>query len=157
MATTTPPLIEREKMLVEYQVANQRWVHSEGVRWSILYNFLVAHSVMVLAWAALRAISDDKGVLHLTPLLYIIPGVGIVLSIVQFGIGLRANAYIGAYARDGVRIEKLLGLRTPVKIRRLRRMLSKSSLEWCRTESVTAVVPWLIMFVHAALLVSAAR
>jgi len=38
-----------------YQTASQHWIHAEQVRWTLLNNFLMAATILLLAWAAVYA------------------------------------------------------------------------------------------------------
>jgi len=37
---------------VVYHVTSQHWAHAEQIRWTLLYNPLVAYTILLLAWAA---------------------------------------------------------------------------------------------------------
>src|SRR5215470_14009669 len=36
-----------------YAVASDHWIHGEQMRWTILYNFLVGNTILLVAWATL--------------------------------------------------------------------------------------------------------
>ena len=43
-----------------YQSATQVWVHAEQIRWTLLYNYLMAASILLLAWVAVFTSGHPK-------------------------------------------------------------------------------------------------
>lgn len=86
-----------------YSVASQHWVHAEQTRWWILYDFLMANSILILAWATIYAGAKSS------PVLYVLSIAGFLLSILWLGLSKRANGYVDMYGELG----KLAEEKTP--------------------------------------------
>ncbi len=101
-----------------YQAITEHWSHAEQVRWTILYNFLMGSSILVLAWAAIY--SSATGSSDFSPfglslgstatwLLGTCSGAGIVLSFVWIFIVRRANSFVDTYTELGRKFENSFG------------------------------------------------
>ena len=51
-----------------YAVASQHWVHAEQTRWWILYDFLMANSILILAWATIYTAKSSSPALYVLSL-----------------------------------------------------------------------------------------
>jgi hypothetical protein len=93
-------------VLAAYQAVNQHWSHAEQERWSILYNFLTANTILLLAWAAIFSST--------TPIrgsaLMVLSLSGILISLLWLTIGSRVNMFIKRYGELGETIENQLHL-----------------------------------------------
>jgi hypothetical protein len=38
-----------------YQAASEQWAHAEQIRWTLLYNYLTASMILLLAWTTVFA------------------------------------------------------------------------------------------------------
>jgi hypothetical protein len=85
-----------------YQAASDHWTHAEQVRWSLLYNFLMAVTILLLAWAAVAGATFEPKRLVLLSLC----GAGFVLSLVWFGLSRRAGLFVHHYAEFGRSVER---------------------------------------------------
>lgn len=100
--------IENEKKIsTAYQAANQHWTHAEQVRWSILYNFLMASSILLLAWSTIYTNKCSLGTLTL----HLFSAVGFLISIMWLMIGSRVNKFIKRYGALGEKLEDGLDLK----------------------------------------------
>lgn len=88
-----------------YQAVTAHWTHAEQLRWTILYNFLVATTILLLAWATAFASARAPGVRLWV--LIIMCGTGMVLSIAWAGLGMRGNSFVRMYAKLGQDAEML--------------------------------------------------
>jgi hypothetical protein len=86
-----------------YTTASDHWMHAEQVRWTIVYNFLVAATILVLAWAAFFASAADSPLA--TFLLVLLSVVGVVLSGLWFCLVCRGNEFVDIYATFGRGLE----------------------------------------------------
>lgn len=91
-----------------YQVLSQHWAHAEQIRWTLLYNFLVATSIFVLAWAAIFT-SD---VHNKRVVLIILCAVGFLLSVIWIFISVRASGFVKAYNNSALFLEGRLSQKT---------------------------------------------
>jgi hypothetical protein len=90
--------------LAAYEAVRQHWAHAEQERWQILYNFLTANSILVLAWAAIFASQTPYKSLVLIGLSV----AGIIMSVLWLVIEARVNIFIKGYGKLGEDIEKKL-------------------------------------------------
>jgi len=81
-----------------YQAINQHWAHAEQERWSILYNFLTASSILLLAWATI--FGTDASTIRATVLALLSLG-GMIISGLWIMIGCRVNTFIRKYGELG--------------------------------------------------------
>ncbi len=88
-----------------YSVAAQHWVHAEQTRWLILYDFLMANSILILAWATLFAGSGDLTVRK--PFLFLLSIAGFILSLLWVGLSHRASGFVDMYGHLGLSAEEL--------------------------------------------------
>jgi len=76
-----------------YHASVQHWSHAEQIRWTLLYNYLMASTILLLAWATVFAsavplsISWPKRIA-----LVVLPTAGLLLSVLWIGLGLRASS-----------------------------------------------------------------
>lgn len=87
-----------------YQAASDHWTHAEQLRWTLLYNFLMAVTILLLAWAAVAGATLDPSWAKRLVLLSLCVG-GFGLSLVWFGLALRAGRFVHHYAEFGRSIE----------------------------------------------------
>ncbi len=95
-----------ESVRAAYEAVNTHWSHAEMERWQILYNFLTANSIIILAWSAIYSSS----VRIRTPVLLTLSIGGIVFSILWLIIERRANKFVKQYGELGEKVEKQLHL-----------------------------------------------
>jgi hypothetical protein len=86
-----------------YSAASQQWGHAEQVRWTLLYNFLMAATILLLAWAAVFS-SEARSVAR-TIALEAMCIAGLLLSVSWLGLALRANGFVHHYAKFGRSLE----------------------------------------------------
>jgi len=98
-----------------YQAVNQHWRHAEQERWSILYNFFTANSILLLAWAALSSITPTKKLA-----LLVLSLSGVLISFLWIAIESRVNNFIKRYGELGETVENQLHLHAlgPISYRR---------------------------------------
>jgi len=88
-----------------YPAASDHWTHAEQVRWTLLYNFLMAITILLLAWAAVAAATVEPLWAKRLVLLSFSAG-GFILSVVWFGLALRAGRFVHHYAGFGRSVER---------------------------------------------------
>ena len=94
-ADPDPTRSPSDSQAVVYQVASQHWAHAEQIRWTLLYNYLMASTILLLAWATVFASSVNARRLVLLALSV----AGVVLSSVWVALGARATSFVRAYER----------------------------------------------------------
>lgn len=87
--------------LTAYQVASQHWTHAEQLRWTLLYNFLMGSTILLLAWATVFTCSHPGRSVVLTML----AAAGIVLSLMWIALGKRCSGFVTEYSELGRRLE----------------------------------------------------
>lgn len=109
ISSSTPDKEALAATASSYQGLIQLLVHAEQERWAILYNFLTANTILILAWAALfvaRMPQPDTQRFALACM----AGTGFVISILWLLIETRANAFVRGYGELGEATEDLLGI-----------------------------------------------
>jgi len=91
---------------IVYQVTSQHWAHAEQIRWTLLYNLLVANTILLLAWAAIFATNTRPAQAWL-PLTSLSVG-GLCLSLLWIFLQSRANGFSMMYTSLGQEVEKFL-------------------------------------------------
>jgi hypothetical protein len=91
---------------VIYQVTSQHWAHAEQIRWTLLYNLLVANTILLLAWAAIFATNVRPAGAWLT--LTCLSFVGLCVSLLWIFLQRRANGFSMMYTNLGQEVEKSL-------------------------------------------------
>lgn len=86
-----------------YQTASQQWAHAEQIRWTLLYNYLMASTILLLAWSAVFASSSDSPEKIMVLVLLSLGGAG--LSGIWVALGLRATGFVRRYAETGLVLE----------------------------------------------------
>jgi hypothetical protein len=111
-----------------YSAASQQWVHAEQMRWTILYNFLVGNTILLVAWSQLFAALLAPSNVHAVGLNIVLIGfcgIGIGGSIVWIFLGLRANRFSQQYFEAGLRLEEQLLSPDETQLPRSRARLSR--------------------------------
>lgn len=86
---------------VAYQVASQHWAHAEQIRWTLLYNYLMASTILLLAWATIFTSSNRyRGLV-----LLVLSLAGVALSSVWVALGVRATGFVKMYEGVGFAAE----------------------------------------------------
>lgn len=93
--------------IAAYQAVNQHWAHAEQERWAILYNFLMASTILLLAWAAVFASTAST---FRTVVLVGLAAAGAAVSLLWVTIVCRVNTFIRIYGELGERVEAQLGI-----------------------------------------------
>jgi hypothetical protein len=86
-----------------YQMLTTHWAHADQQRQTLLYNFLTAGSVLIIAWVTVFNFPSTIRAFFLSAAISII---GIVASLLWWRIGIRSNGYIDMYERVGREIER---------------------------------------------------
>ncbi len=92
-----PSVAPSDRQLVVYQVAGQHWAHAEQIRWTLLYNYLMASTILLLAWATVFASSVGPR----RVVLFALSVAGILLSSVWVALGARATGFVKTYEDTG--------------------------------------------------------
>jgi hypothetical protein len=88
-----------------YPAISQHWAHSEQIRWTLLYNFLMASTILLLAWATIFVAANPCASAR-RPVLIAFAIAGLVLSIAWVGIVLRSGRFVDMYASLGHKTEE---------------------------------------------------
>ena len=81
-----------------YAAATDQWIHAEQMRWTILYNFLVGNTILLVAWATLyAAFVSDVSSLGLRIVLIGSCAVGVLGGVVWAFLEHRANGFSERY------------------------------------------------------------
>ena len=92
-----------------YEVASSHWVHGEQMRWTILYNFLVGNTILLVAWATLFVgLLQNRDSLGLKIVLIASCALGALGGIVWALLESRANGFAERFFNLGVDLEKYL-------------------------------------------------
>lgn len=132
-----------------YQVASQHWAHAEQIRWTLLYNLLVANTILLLVWASLFAAPGGR------------PGTGFILigvcaagslvSVVWMFLADRANGFVNMYATVARAWEAGAAGRLPFTAADAYRQSLHGISAFIRTSRVVIWVPILFTLVYLAL------
>ena len=95
------------ELVAAYQAVNHHWAHAEQERWAILYNFLMASTILLLAWAAVFASMPSP---LRKVVLVLLAAAGAAVSLLWVTIGCRVNTFIRAYGEVGEEVEDQLDL-----------------------------------------------
>jgi hypothetical protein len=90
---------------VIYQAATSHWTHSEQIRWTLLYNYLMASTILLLAWSTLFGSLHSEVHAHGALLLTAISAAGAFISAVWVLLGIRASGFVAEYHGLGLRLE----------------------------------------------------
>ena len=138
---------------VIYQIVAQHWAHSEQIRWTLLYNFLVASTILLLAWSTIFASTTyPKG---RTAVLILFCLAGFSLSVVWTALGSRGSSFVDMYSGLGRRLEvEITGQqlnRGAFQTAEKHRQTIKGIARWVRTRLVMVVVPILFAGLYTVL------
>ena len=136
-----------------YEVASHHWVHGEQMRWTILYNFLVGNTILLVAWATLFVgLLQNRGSLGLKVVLIVSCALGILGGVAWALLESRANGFAERFFNLGVDLEKhmpkpsdLVGPFVAMAQHRAKGMI--------KTHVVLVVVPVVFAALYVALLV----
>lgn len=98
-----PTTAESQVTLAHYQAATHHWAHAEQIRWTLLYNYLMASTILLLAWATIFASQDSAPSKH--HILLALAASGGALSALWVALGARATSFVRIYAASGEAIE----------------------------------------------------
>ncbi len=105
MSNDEPP----DRLPALYAAGSEQWIHAEQMRWTILYNFLVGNTVLLVAWSTLfvSLISNSHSVgLKIVLIGFCVIGIG--GSIVWTFLVRRSNQFSERYFATGVNLERML-------------------------------------------------
>lgn len=141
-----------EDLRTLYQAAGQHWAHAEQIRWTLLYNYLMASTILLLAWAAVLAAGSPAAIRK--PTLVLLAFAGVVISVLWVGLAARANSYVRAYAKlslnleDGISAGNLLD---PFRLRETHKLSIQGLAKWVPTWVVLRAVPLVFAVLYAVL------
>jgi hypothetical protein len=90
---------------VAYSATIHHWIHAEQTRWTLLYNYFMGSSILVLAWGSIFAASAMK---YRLLLLIALASCGLVISAIWIVLVHRANGFVHEYSLLGERLEQSL-------------------------------------------------
>jgi hypothetical protein len=97
---------EMSARLAIYQIAQNQWEHAEQLRWTVLYNFLVASTILLLAWGAVFGTAPGSS--KQTYVLMIFCFVGGFVSIFWVALVIRANRFVKYHSIKAQELEASL-------------------------------------------------
>lgn len=140
-----------------YQTASQQWAHAEQIRWTLLYNYLMASTILLLAWSAVFASSDHS--FEKAVVLALLAVGGIALSALWVALGLRATGFVRRYAAAGGDLEaeliKATGIsppNSPFAVASRHREVITGLARGASSAIVLWIVPTVFLFIYIALL-----
>jgi hypothetical protein len=86
---------------VVYQATVQHWAHSEQIRWTLLYNYLMATTILLLVWATVFISQTPSR----TFILIALGVAGLIVTLSWIPLGLRASSFVEAYTDLGLELE----------------------------------------------------
>jgi len=89
-----------------YQTITDHWQHAEDIRWTLLNNYFVGSSILLLAWTALFTSHPRSFIVG--PLLLGLSLLGVFISSLWVCIQFRANGFVETYIEQGVKWEKTI-------------------------------------------------
>lgn len=84
-----------------YQVASQQWGHAEQIRWTLLYNYLMASTILLLGWATVFTCGHPGRLFALIVLGF----AGFLLSLLWIALGKRSSGFVQSYSEFGQGLE----------------------------------------------------
>lgn len=99
---------EEQRLRVAYEAATKHWIHAEETRWTLLYNYFMGSSILLIAWATIFT-SHSTG---RTPLLAALASCGCVVSVLWIFLANRASGFVQMYSRLGEDLETSLAKKT---------------------------------------------
>jgi hypothetical protein len=144
------------KLVTYYQAASQHWAHAEQIRWTLLYNYLMGSSILLIAWAAVFAGAVTSGRLAV---LFLLSFVGFLLSVAWAGLGWRGSTFVSVYAKLGNDLEDLIdraggqsGVPGPFGVAGNHRRDLKAPVAWAESRVIVIGVPLVFAVAYLALL-----
>jgi len=138
-------------VLTIYQIANDQWAHAEQLRWTVLYNFLVANTILLLGWAAVFAINASSSTRTATLVVFSVAG--LCVSLGWLALGIRASGFVRHHATKATELEAALppDWRLFGETEEYRRRL-KGFQAWITTRQAVKLVPLVFLIVYLVLL-----
>ena len=138
-----------------YQTASQHWAHAEQVRWTLLCNFLMAATILLLAWAAVFAGTNPTVIIMKNIALGFFAGIGLLISVLWVGLSERASGFVAVYNKCGRELECLQSskLQGPFQRAELHRDKIPLAARYAQSRSVAIIIPTLFALLFLALLV----
>lgn len=87
----------------QYRALTEHWKHTDQIRQLLLYNFLMASTILAAAWGLLYTASSKPGIL-----LKALSALGVILSLLWFCVAIRATGYYDMYEAEARRVEDRL-------------------------------------------------
>jgi hypothetical protein len=99
---------EERCLRVAYEAATQHWIHAEETRWTLLYNYFMGTSILLIAWATIfTSHSPGRKVLLVSLALS-----GFAVSALWVLLDDRASTFVKMYSTLGRELEMSLGSKT---------------------------------------------
>ncbi len=138
-------------VLAIYQIANDQWAHAEQLRWTVLYNFLVANTILLLGWVAVFAINTSS--YRKTGTLVVFCVTGLCVSLGWLALGIRASRFVRDHAIKATELEAALppDWRLFGATEEYRRRL-KGFHAWNTTRHAVKLVPLVFLILYLVLL-----
>jgi hypothetical protein len=137
-----------------YQTASQHWAHAEQVRWTSLYNFLMAVTLLLLAWAAIYS-GGHSNTIPRKLTLSLFAGAGCLTSVLWIGLSERASGFVAAYTECARKLELLLSvdLQGPFQVAYLHRKHISGIASLAQSRRVALIVPAIFTILFLVLFV----
>jgi hypothetical protein len=104
--STTPETLPQHETNADprYVAAVNLWCHLDQARHTSLYNYLMASTILLLAWGTVFATNLFPRSRH--DILLVLACAGILISLAWFAYGIRANKYVIEYENMALNYEK---------------------------------------------------
>lgn len=144
---------------VLYQASVQHWSHAEQIRWTLLYNSLMASTILLLAWATVFASLNPQSISWPKRIgLVALPTAGFLLSAMWIALGLRASSFVEMYAGLGGTLETTVSRTTvnkpsgPFCAASTHRATLSGAASWATSRRVLFWVPFFFVCVYGLLI-----
>jgi hypothetical protein len=108
MTNEVPSVVDPDDRRTVYSAASDHWIHAEQMRWTILYNFLVGNTILLVAWSTLYSALLQKSSLGVRIVLIGLCVAGFFGSVVWVFLEQRANRFTEQYFQAGLSLEQQL-------------------------------------------------
>jgi len=143
---TDPGHDEAQAVSTVYQVLAQHWAHAEQIRWTLLYNYSMASTILLLAWAAMFTAASGAGkrIVLLT-----LAAAGFLVTLLWLVLQIRANGFVHMYESAALEAERQLAPSFPGSFQHSQRY--RNSFGWIKKNLGTRRVAPIVLGIFAIL------
>jgi hypothetical protein len=150
-----------ERYLELFKAWMDAWAHLNQTRWGVLYNFLMANSILLLAWSAIATIQTPHIGKKIGMVALCVSG--ILLGVFWYGVSKRSNVFVVICAESLREIESDLFRQydkdrdgVPIVLRPFQNFNDKSKVpaRYAQTHVILAGIPILFILINLCLFVA---